>query len=197
MGIGLTGGIGAGKSTVSDYLRKKGYMIIDADEISRRLTRKDKETLNEIKDTFGEEIFFKDGTLNRKALGEMVFSDEDKKRELESIVTRRVIWLSLSEINKYKGRDCETIVFYDAPLLFECGLDGYTDENWVVDAEEEIRIKRVMERDNLSMEMIFNRINNQMPSGIKKIKADHIIDNSKDLNWLYYQIDILLDLLKK
>ncbi len=190
--IGLTGGIGSGKSTVSAYLKEKGCIIIDADEISRKMTEKGSPALDQIRDCFGDEYFYADGSLDRKKMGVTVFNDSEKKRMLEDIVTQAVIRKTTEEIEILRKSESDGIAVLDAPLLFEFNVQGLTDESWLVTADEETVLERVKLRDDLSEEEIRGRISNQMPLEDKKRIADRVIDNSKDLRHLYKQIDELL-----
>lgn len=189
--IGLTGGIGTGKSTVSAYLAQKGCKIIDADLISHQMTEAGSPCLAEIKDAFGEDVFLRDGNLDRKKVGRLVFADAEKKKTLEQIITRRVIEKTLRILQACRARQ-ETLVVLDAPLLFECGMQRYTDETWLVVCRTETRLRRIAARDGLAEEDIQKRIANQMSTEQKEKLADYIIDNSRDLAWLYAQIDTLL-----
>lgn len=189
--IGLTGGIGTGKSTVSAYLAQKGCKIIDADLISHQMTEAGSPCLAEIKDAFGEDVFLRDGNLDRKKVGRLVFADATKKKTLEQIITRRVIEKTLRILQDCRARQ-EALVVLDAPLLFECGMQRYTDETWLVVCRTETRLRRIAARDGLAEEDIQKRIANQMSTEQKEKLADYIIDNSRDLAWLYAQIDTLL-----
>ena len=189
--IGLTGGIGTGKSTVSAYLAQKGCKIIDADLISHQMTEAGSPCLAEIKDAFGEDVFLRDGNLDRKKVGRLVFADAEKKKTLEQIITRRVIEKTLRILQDCRARQ-ETLVVLDAPQLFECGMQRYTDETWLVVCRTETRLRRIAARDGLAEEDIQKRIANQMSTEQKEKLADYIIDNSRDLAWLYAQIDTLL-----
>lgn len=191
--IGLTGGIGTGKSTVSAYLSKQGWHIVDADQISRSMTEKGEPCLHDIRKHFGAEVFLADGTLDRKKVSSLVFNDAEKKAELERIVTNRVIEEVFDQINNLKKRQKRGIIVLDAPLLFECGLKDYTDENWVVTADLESRIFRVGQRDGMDRVQIIARIANQMSSDEKVKMADFVIDNSGSLDALYRQLDSLIE----
>lgn len=191
--IGLTGGTGSGKSTVAAYLKGKGCHIIDADKISRELTAKGGEALGAIMSAFGQDVFFEDGSLDRKKLGTIVFNDTQKLKILEEIITRKVIELTLQRIAKLKVQGNESIVVLDAPLLFECGMNDYTDENWLVICEQEQRVNRLMKRDGMERQSIFDRMANQLRDDEKIILADYIIDNSGTLEELYRQIDSLIE----
>ncbi|MDD5926966.1 MAG: dephospho-CoA kinase [Firmicutes bacterium] len=191
--IGLTGGTGSGKSTVAAYLKGKGCHIIDADKISRELTAKGGEALGAIMSAFGQDVFFEDGSLDRKKLGTIVFNDTQKLKILEGIITRKVIELTLQRIAKLKVQGNESIVVLDAPLLFECGMNDCTDENWLVICEQEQRVNRLMKRDGMERQSIFDRMANQLRDDEKIILADYIIDNSGTLEELYRQIDSLIE----
>lgn len=190
--IGLTGGIGAGKSTVTNYLRKQGYLVIDADAIAHQITEKGSPALKKIALCFGAEVLYKDGSLNRKKLAAFVFSDEEKKRQLEQLTTVEVVYIIKTQLEDLRKKGKQDIVFVDAPLLFETGADKLTDMVWLVDADMEARISRVMDRDGTSREAVVSRVQNQMDSSEKKKLSAEIIDNSKGKEELYQQIEYLL-----
>ena len=194
--IGLTGGIGSGKSTASAYLEKKGCVIIDADKISRKLTEKGSPYLEILKEAFGEAFFSEEGELDRKKLGNYVFAKPEQKEKLEKIITEAVIKITLDKLEELKKQAFKGIAVLDAPLLFECGMQKYTDENWLVTAEPEVATERVKARDGLSDAEIRSRIANQMSVEEKKVLADRILDNSKDLSHLYGQLDREIDRIK-
>lgn len=194
--IGLTGGIGTGKSTVSDYLRKKGCIILDADDISRKMTEAGMPALSIIKNVFGDEVINSDGSLNRHKLGDIVFNNRDKLQKLQQIITTEVVDNINRNLSQLQSEHCDKIVVIDAPLLFECGMENIADENWLVISEMSVRIKRVKERDNLSEEQIIARINNQMSQEDKEKLSDYVLDNSGSLQQLYEQIDDNLERLK-
>ena len=172
--IGLTGGIGTGKSTVSAYLAQKGCRLIDADKISHQMTEPGSPCLLEIREAFGAEFFLGDGSLDRKKLGRLVFADAEKKAQLEEIITRRVIEKTLQLVQMYRQQQ-EKLIVIDAPLLFECGMQRYTDETWLVVCRSEKRIARIVARDGLTPEEIEARIANQMPEAQKETLADHVL----------------------
>lgn len=190
--IGLTGGIGSGKSTVSAYLKSKGCRIINADALARQMTEKGSPALEMLRTTFGDKYFNEDGSLKRKELGAFVFAHPEQKKLLEGIVTKAVIDKSVAILEEWKKENYEGIVVLDAPLLFECGMQKYMDETWLVKADGETVIRRVMSRDGLSCDEIEGRIRAQMPLSEKEKLADRIIDNSRDLEYLYRQVDKLL-----
>jgi dephospho-CoA kinase len=190
--IGLTGGIGSGKSTVSEYLIKKGYTVIDADAISRAATAPGGPALKPILLEFGAGVFKDDGTLDRKAMADIAFASREGRQRLEDIVCTIVKDEFMAQVEHLREEGHEGPVFFDAPLLFEMGLEKDMDECWLVTASVETRISRVMKRDGLSREEILRRIDSQMSDDEKEKLADHVITNSLDLTWLYEQVDALL-----
>ncbi|MDD2484064.1 MAG: dephospho-CoA kinase [Eubacteriales bacterium] len=192
--IGLTGGIGSGKSTVSRYLMEKGYPVLDADEIAKELLSAGSETLMELKEAFGEKTLLPDGTLDRKYVADLVFSDSSKKAILDKITHGKVLEEILLRASRL-GEDA--IVFIDAALLFEAGIDKYVDETWVVDAGDDVRIQRVMDRDGLSKAEIQKRINNQMNRRDRLKKANYVLDNSGSKESIYGQVNKLLEHLQE
>ena len=191
--IGLTGGIGTGKSTVSAYLSQKGCIILDADGISREMTQKGAPALEEIAKAFGDHLIDKEGNLNRQELGNIVFNDKSKLKKLEEIITEKVVEDINHTLFKLKEDNCDKIVVIDAPLLFECGMENMADENWLVYVDMPIRIKRIIERDKLTEDEIMSRINNQMSQEEKEKLSHYIIDNSGTLEDLHSQIDYHLE----
>ena len=191
--IGLTGGIGTGKSTVSAYLKEKGCVILDADKMSRQLTAPGGAALPEIRKTFGNEVFFEDGTLDRKKLGNIVFNDKEKLKELEKLTTEKVVEQTVDGLVRLRKAGYSGIVIIDAPLLFECNMQVLAEESWLVTTDLEVRIERIMKRDGLDRQNILDRINNQMSDEEKRAIADYVIDNSCSLEHLYRQIDRLIE----
>lgn len=189
--IGLTGGIGVGKSTASKHLKEKGYQVIDADQIAHEITVKGSPVLAELAERFGNDIIMEDGNLDRKKLGQIAFHDANEKQALEEIVTNKVIEKALALIHIYKDMNLD-IIFIDAPLLYESGMDRYCDQVWVVTADLDIRLDRVMKRDNISKEQVLDRIANQMDESLKLSKASVVLDNSGSKECLHAQIDKLL-----
>lgn len=193
--IGLTGGIGTGKSTVTKILIEKGFKVIDADEISREVVEVGKPAYTKIVEVFGSRILLEDKTLNRRKLGRLIFSSNSLRRLLNNII-RPYIWESIKlEIEKYCVNN--EIIFLDAPLLIEelDKLDLYgikLEEIWLVYTDSKTQLLRLMERDNISEDDAKSKINAQMNLEEKKMYADKIIDNSGDLNILMKHIDSLL-----
>lgn len=170
--IGLTGGIACGKTNLSDALRKEGAPVIDADEISRSLTAPGGEALPLLRQAFGDEIF--DGeTLNRKALGALVFSNPDARERLNQITHPFIFQKMRAQMAQYPGA-----VVLDVPLLFETGLDAWCDEIWCAYLPQKEQVKRLMTRDGLTYRAAMQRICAQMPTIQKARKARHIIRTS-------------------
>ncbi|GAA0779428.1 dephospho-CoA kinase [Clostridium subterminale] len=178
--IGLTGGIGCGKSTISMIFRENSIPVIDADEISRKVLLNHPDILLEIRKSFGDEYFDENGEFLRRKMGNLIFSDKSRKVQYENIIMPHIFHDILSEIKKYNDVG-EEICIIDAPTLIENKLHTYMDKIIVVIASEEIQIERVTRRDNFSREEAIIRINNQMSTKEKCKFADFIIDNSGNL----------------
>lgn len=186
--IGLTGSIGAGKSTVSAILRELGAPVIDADAISRDITQNDASLLEKIRKEFGNEVFQQDGKLDRGKMAELVFSDTAKREKLENMLHPRII--SRMKEMEYVF-DKEDFVVFDVPLLFETGMNKQMDIVWVVDADKEIRIGRLAERNGMSRSEAENRIKAQLSDEKKRAHADLIIENNGTHKELKRKIECL------
>lgn len=184
--------MGTGKSTVSAYLKQKNIPIVDADAISREVTAPGAPLLADIKILLGEEVFHKDGTMNRQAVANKIFADSNLLKAYESLVTAEVVRLCEEGINKEKEQGKSPLIVLDAPLLFETGCHLFTDEVWLVDADLRVRLERIKARDGLSEDAIMDRIRRQMSTDEKKNLSDYVIDNSGDLEHLYTQVENLL-----
>ena len=190
--VGITGGIGTGKSTASRYLRKLGYDVIDADGIARDMAG-DEKVLSEIRDFFGDDVIGDDGSLDRKRMAEIVFSDIRKKELLESIITSRVI-AKVGEITGgYRSGSVkpskDDVVFLDAPTLLETGADRLVDEVWLVTCDMEVRLHRAAVRDGTSKEKVEARIAAQMSEDEKIDRADVVIYNNGTREELFKALD--------
>lgn len=189
--IGVTGGIGSGKSTVSNMFRQFGAEIIDADEISRNVTKKNGSAFSEIVEIFGEEILSEDGEINRKKLGQIVFSDKNKLAVLNEI-THKYIFIEMGKKIKESKAD---IVILDVPLLFSNDFKIKYDYSVGVTANVSERIKRVKSRDGLTEDEILSRINNQISDKELEEKADFIIENN-DYNKTLKSVEQILKIVK-
>lgn len=188
--IGLTGGIATGKSESAKHFKKMGAYIIDADEISHQLTAKGMPALVELAKYFGEDILQKNGSLNRRKLAEIIFSDPESKLRVEKILHAYIIaCINDLAAKKYKRYN----IIIDAPLLFEVGLDRICDKIVVIWAPYDVQAKRLAARDRLNDEQVKKRINSQMPIEKKVKLADYVVDNTgskpalgKKIRELYY-----------
>lgn len=178
--LGLTGGIGCGKSAAAEYLSELGAVHIDADGISRALTCENGAALGKIREQFGDEIFHTDGQLDRKKLAAAVFGNVERKRMLESILHPMIQKQIMDEMDD-AAEAGKRIVVLDVPLLFESGMDVLCDEVWTVSVPENVQYERVRERDSLSDEEVKKRIDGQMPMDERNSKADHVIDTNKPI----------------
>lgn len=189
--IGLTGGIGCGKSLVSDYLQSKHYTVIDADKIARQIMEPGQDGLKAVQQAFGDEILQSDGTLNRAKLGEWIFREAKARQTLDDITHPLIEQRILQAVTEHRE---ESLVIVDVPLLLESGgYDKWVDEIWVVIAEEAQQKQRIMARDNLSDDQAQARIDAQWPTVRKIALADVVIDNSQSKAHTYAQIDALLN----
>lgn len=193
--VGLTGNIGCGKSSLSDIFRAEGIKIIDADIIARQIYE-DEKLLSKVYETFGNDIKNEDGSLNRKALGRIVFSDDKKLIQLNKL-THPVIRQKVSdEIEEYKSQN-EEIVILDAALLVESDYLNFIDKLLVVTCKENIQIERIIARDNCSIEEALDRIRSQMSQENKVKYADYVIDNSATLSELRKKAFIFMNYIKE
>lgn len=176
--IGLTGGIGSGKSSVARWFRERGVPVLDADTSVRKLLNKDAETIALIRREFGLETITPDGTVNRPVLGRIVFADESKRLRLEGIIHPRIEKLRLEELERLEKAG-EAVCVWDIPLLFEKGLQALVQETMLVWVPLETQIARVNTRDGLDAELIMARVQAQMPLTEKVQLADVVIDNSR------------------
>lgn len=189
MVIGITGSIATGKSTVSNYLINKGYRLIDSDKIVHKLLSKSS-VLSEISLAFGKDLIV-DGVLVRKLLAKIIFNNEEKRKLLNKIIHPKVIQEIVDESKDYKGKK-GNLLFVDIPLLYEENLEYLVDKVIVVYVPKEVQLQRLIERDNIDTEYAMKKINAAMDIELKKEKADYLIDNSKDLAYLYNQIEEVL-----
>ena len=193
--IGLTGNIGCGKSSLSDIFISEGINIVDADIIARQIYD-DEKMLNKVYEIFGTDIKNSDGSLNRKALGRIVFNDDEKLIQLNKL-THPVIRQKVSDqIDEYKNQNKE-IVILDAALLVESDYLNFIDKLLVVTCKENIQIERIKNRDNCSTEDALSRIRSQMSQKEKVKYADYIIDNSGTIEELRDKAFIFMDYIKE
>ena len=183
--VGLTGGIGSGKSAVCSMLQGYGIPIFDADSIARILMVRDTILKRRIIAGFGSHMYNADGSLNRQAMSGMVFSDPVRRKQLEHLVHPRV----MKEIDRFFN-DTDTALYgiVEAALIYEAGIDSRLDYTIVVDAEERNRIARIHDRDGMAGEDIRQRMKAQMPVEEKRRRADFVIINNGTLDDLNKQV---------
>ena len=179
---GLTGGIATGKSTVSAIFKTCGAVIVDADVIAREVVQKGRKAWSEIIDTFGSRILLPDGSINRPALGDIIFHDPVRQQILNHIVHPEVMAETNRRLVKINHDSPDAVVILDVPLLFESGMDKGLSEIIVVYVPEPLQLQRLMHRNALSEDQALARIRSQIPVEEKKRRATRIIDNSGSLD---------------
>ncbi len=187
--IGLTGGIASGKTTVANYLSKKGAYLIDTDIIAREVVAPDSPTTQAIAELLGKKYLHDDGQLNRAKIKQKIFADTVIKKQYESIIMPAIRQATLAAIAQIPADVCYAILI--VPLLFEKGLDKYTQYNVVVDIPEMEQIQRGIARQKQDESVIREIIAAQMPREKRNARADFIIDNTQPLEKLYQQLDKL------
>ena len=188
--IGLTGGIASGKSTVLTYFKDKGIPYIDADIVAREVVEPGNEGLKAIVDTFGSHVLQDDGTLNREALGAIVFHNEEKRQLLNSCLKIHIRNRIMELTSQYEQGNTP-ILIYDIPLLIEGEWYTMMDEVWLVYVNETTQIERLMSRNGYTREDALARINSQMRLDDKRAYADVIIDNNGTPHDLTVQLNTI------
>ena len=181
--IGLTGGIATGKTTVSKYLQSLGIKVIDADVIAREVLALYPEIMDYLEENYGDRVI-KEGKLDRKALGKIIFQNEEDRKQYLQVIMPRI----RQEIEKRLEESAEEITVLDAPLLFEEGFHKDVDLTITVYADESVQLQRLRERDGYTEEEARNRINAQMSLKEKMNLSTFVLNNSGSLE------DTLLDL---
>lgn len=187
--VGLTGGIGSGKTTVANMLARRGAVVVDADELAREALKPGTRAFDRVCGLFGESVVAADGTLDRAQIAQIVFADEEKRRALESITHPEVFRLLAETVEQY--RDTDDVVVFDAPLIIETGFDQAVDVLVVVTAPEGQRIERVMRDRGMTEAEASVRIAAQAEQGAREAAGGVIIDNDGDLASLEEQVDRL------
>lgn len=193
--VAITGGIGSGKSVAGDYLKNKGYKVIDADEVSRLVVAHDSKGLRQLVFKFGTHILSIDGSLDRKKLAEIVFNDKDKLQILNSITHPLIAKNIQRQIDEIETENKDSIVFVMIPLLFELNWHTKYDKVWLILAENDKRAERAAKRDSTTKDKIYNRIKNQINYAENAKYAHNVLYNNNTLESFYKQIeDALKDL---
>jgi dephospho-CoA kinase len=193
--IGLTGGIASGKSLVSNFLRQLGAVIIDADQVAREVVRPGQPVLHQIAQVFGSELVRSEGSLDRHALGKLVFADAEKLERLNQMLHPLIIETIKQRLDHHLRIRPQAVVVVVAPLLYEVGLDKIVDQVWVVNVDLATQLRRLMARDNLSVAEARRRISSQWPLTEKARRADRVINNqgtpeqtSEQVRKLWYEV---------
>ena len=187
--IGITGGIGAGKSAVTDYLRAQGEIVICADETAKAVVEPGQPGNLALREFYGDGFFLPGGKLDRKKLAAYVFGRPDRVVQLNDLLHPIIISTMYEQAEQYNSR-----VFLDAALLIQTGMNETVDYVWLVVAGMETRIQRVMKRDSASREEVLRRIQSQMSDNEMKPYADEVIENNNTLEELHQTVS---DILKK
>lgn len=190
--IGLTGGIGSGKTSVSDLFKNLGTPVIDTDVIAHDLVNHNEGVLAQISDTFGADVLKPDGELNRKKLAHLVFSKKENKQSLEKILHPKIESEVLHQIKKLSSsHNPPAYVVIVVPLLIEANYRDLIDRILVVIADEEVRISRVQQRDNRSLSEIQAIISSQVDDSTRLNESDDIIENNSNINMIEKKVENL------
>jgi dephospho-CoA kinase len=186
--IAVTGGIGSGKSLVSEYIREAGFTVIDADAMSRAMTSAGGKAIPYIRENFGPEFINEDGSLNRAMMRDLVFRDPRKKALLEAGTTK-VVLEDIEAIRREREQSGDRALFFDIPLLYETGTESDYDVVWVVTADYEVRAARVMARDGIDASIIDLIMGSQADEEYKISRADYVIINNGTTGELMSRVD--------
>ena len=189
--IGITGGIASGKSTVTNFLRQKGFQVVDADTVVHQLQKPGGRLYQVLVQHFGQEVVLENGELNRPLLASLIFSDPEE-REWSKRIQGEVICEELATLRDQLTQT-EAIFFMDIPLLFEQDYSAWFDETWLVYVDRDVQVDRFMKRDHLSKEVAEARLATQWSLEEKKKLASHILDNNGSRDQLVAQVVKLLE----
>ena len=185
--IGLTGGIGTGKSLVSEILEELGAHLVNADLLGHESYLPGTKGFDQVVSRFGNNVVGRDGIIDRKILGKLVFSSSGNMADLNAIV-HPIIFDIIREILENNLRDGIDVTVVEAAILVEAGWQELFDETWVVSSNEDVVIKRLQSRNGLSAQQVRSRIGSQMPREERLCHADRIIDNSGTVEQLRCQV---------
>jgi dephospho-CoA kinase len=188
--LGMAGGIGAGKSAVAEELSRRGAQVLDADAMVHELLKRP-EVAQAVAARFGREVLSEDGTVDRKKLGKIAFSDEKHIRDLEKVLHPAVIEASRKRIEELRRQDGTHVVAINAPLLFEAGMDAMCDAVVFVDVSEEVRLERLRAARNWSADELHRREKHQKSLDYKKENAEFVIRNDLSRRHTAEQVDDL------
>ena len=189
--IGITGGIASGKSTVTNFLRKQGFQVVDADAVVHQLQRPGGRLFEALVQHFGQEIILKNGELNRPLLASLIFSNPEE-REWSKQIQGEIIREELATLRDQLVQT-EDIFFMDIPLLVEQDYSAGLDETWLVYVDRDVQVERLMKRDRLSKDEAESRLTAQWPLEQKKGLASHVLNNNGNQDQLLTQVFSLLE----
>ena len=189
--IGITGGIASGKSTVTNFLRQKGFQVVDADALVHQLQKPGSRLFKALVQHFGQEIILENGELNRPLLASLIFSNTEEQ-EWSKQIQGEIIREELASLRD-KLAQTEEIFFMDIPLLFEQDYSSWFDQTWLVYVEPDVQMERLMKRDQLSKDLAISRLSAQWPLEEKKGLASQVIDNNGSQDQLLAQLNSLLE----
>ena len=189
--IGITGGIASGKSTVTNFLRQKGFQVVDADAVVHQLQKPGGRLFEALVQHFGQKIILENGELNRPLLASLIFSNPEE-REWSKQIQGEIIREELATLRDQFAQT-EEIFFMDIPLLFEQDYASWFDETWLVYVEPDVQMERLMKRDQLSKDLAISRLSAQWSLEEKKSLASQVIDNNGNQDLLLTQVSILLE----
>jgi dephospho-CoA kinase len=192
--VGLTGGLGAGKSTVARMLGDRGAVVVDADELARQALEPGTRAFKEVCDLFGDEVLTPQGEIDRRALAQKVFADEEKRRALESITHPEVFRKLAGIVESHQGTNA--VVVFDAPLIMETGFDQAVDVLVVVTAPQDEQVARVNRDRGMAQEEARARIASQVDPEQRVARADELLRNDGDLRELERQVEELWERLR-
>ena len=194
--IGITGGIGCGKSEVCKLLKKSGIPIINADLVARKIIDNNDKIKSKLKKSFGDNVYLPDGRLDRKRVAQIIFKDEAAKNRINKIVHPHVIEFQKRALQKLEKSGKFKIAGVEAALIYEAGSETQFDVVVVVSVSQDTVIQRLVKRSGLSGEEILNRIKSQLPLSEKINRADYVINNDGSIEDLKDKVKNLLCLLK-
>ena len=184
--IGITGGIASGKSTVTEFLKQKGFQVVDADAVVHQLQKPSGRLYQVLVEHFGEKILLENGELNRPLLASLIFSNPEEQ-EWSKRTQGEIIREELAALRNQFAQT-EALFFMDIPLLFEQNYDSWFDETWLVYVNRDVQLERLMKRDQISREAAESRLNSQWPLERKISLASHSLDNNGNQEQLIAQV---------
>ena len=189
--IGITGGIASGKSTVTEFLRQKGFQVVDADAVVHQLQKPGGRLFQILVEHFGEKILLENGELNRRLLASLIFSNPEEQ-EWSKRTQGEIIREELAALRNQFAQT-EALFFMDIPLLFEQNYASWFDETWLVYVNRDVQLERLMKRDQISKEAAESRLNSQWPLERKISLSSHSLDNNGNQEQLIAQVVQLLE----